>query len=199
VDANLRKEITESMNGVHGVLAERVNVENAQSKELTKLQQELARSEVELSELEHAHRIQTEELRKKYEMTRKKIRDEIDQLDRRRIQILRKNTNIFRRLFRKSDNAVAETGIALDSKRAQLRNGELNLRNDLRKRQEDYAAKRRRLLIEIDSLRQKIHVTEAAGDDALEVRREACRRIHAAITDAARRTQTDSGSLTSSS
>jgi uncharacterized phage infection (PIP) family protein YhgE len=199
IDANLRKEITESMNEIHRILADRIKVENAQSNESTKLQQQLARCEAELSRLEHEHRIQTQDLRKKYEKTSQKIRDEIAQLDRRRIQILRKNTNIFRRFFRKPDNSIAETGIALDFKRGQLKDGEQNLQNDLQKRQEDYAANRERLITEIDRLRRKIRGAETAGDDALEVRREACQRIHAAITGASQRTQTDADSLTSNS
>lgn len=199
VDANLRKEITESMNEVQRILAERIKAENIQSTESTKLQQQLARYDAELSQLEHAHRIQMQDLRKKYEKKSQQIRDEIDQLDRRRIQILRKNTNIFRRFFRKPDNAIAETGSALDSRRAQLKDGEQNLQNDLQKCQEDYAANRQRLITEIDSLRQKIRGAETAGDDALEVRREACRRIYAAITDTSQRTQTGAGSLPSNS
>ncbi len=199
VDANLREEIAESTNEIQHILAERIKVENTQSNESTKLQQQLARYDAELSQLEHAHRIQTQDLRKQYEKTSQRIRDEIDQLDKRRIQILRKNTNIFRRLFHKSDDSIAETGVALDSRRAQLKNGEKNLQNDLQKHQEDYAANRQRLITEIDSLRHKIRGAETVGDDALEVRRQACARIHAAITEASQRTQTDANSQTSNS
>ena len=189
VDANLREKIAESTNEIQHVLAERIKAENIQSNESTKLQQQLARYDTELSQLEHAHRTQTQDLRKQYEKNSQKIRDEIDQLDRRRIQILRRNTNIFRRFFRKPDDSIAETGIALDSRRAQLKDGEQNLQNDLQKNQEDYATNRQRLVTEIDSLRQKIRGGEIAEDDALEVRRQACARIHAAITDASQRTQ----------
>jgi len=201
VDANLRKEITESMNEVQSILSERVKMENSQSNESTKLQQQLARCDAELSQLEHAYRLQTQELRKKHGKISQKIRDEIDQLDRRRIQILRKNANIFRRFLRKSDNSIAETGIALDSRRAKLRDDEQNLQDDLQKLQEDYATRRQKLITEIDSLRLKMRSTaETAGaDDALEVRRKVCQRIHAAITGATQRTQTDTGSLTSNS
>ncbi len=199
VDANLREEIAESTNEIQHILAERVKVENTQSNESTKLQQQLARYDTELSQLEHAHRIQTQDLRKQYEKTSQRIRDEISQLDKRRIQILRKNTNIFRRLFHKSDDSIAETGVALDSIRAQLKNGEKNLQNDLQKLQEDYAANRQRLITEIDRLRHKIRGAETVGDDALEVRRQACERIHAAITEASQRTQTDANSQTSNS
>ena len=199
VDANLRKEITESMDEAQRILAERIKSENFQSSEATKLQQQLARYDTELSQLEHAHRIQTQELRRKYEKNSQKIRDEIDQLDRRRIQILRRNTNIFRRFFRKQDNSITETGSALDSRKVQLKDGERNFQNDLQKRQEEYAANRQRLITEIEGLRRKIRGAETAGDDALEVRQEACKRIHAAITDATQRTKTEPSSLTSNS
>jgi chromosome segregation ATPase len=199
VDENLLQEITESMNKIQQILAERIKSENAQVNESTKLQQQLARYDAELTQFEHAHRVQMHDLRKKHEMTTQKIRDEIAQLDRKRIQILRKNTNMFRRFFHKSDNSAAETGVALDSKRAQLRDGEQNLQSDLQKRQEDYAANRQRLITDIDTLRRKIHGTETADDDALGARREACERIHAAIMNASQRTQTKAGSPTPNS
>jgi len=93
VDANLRLEVAESMSEVRRTLEERIKLENAQSNESTKLQQQLARSDVELSQLENAHRTQTQDLRKEYERTSRRIRDQINQLDKRRTQILRKNAN----------------------------------------------------------------------------------------------------------
>ena len=200
VDESLRREITESMRDIQLILAERTKVESTQSDESNKLQQQLARCDAELSQLEHAHRIQTQELRKKYEKSSQKIRNEIEQLDKRRIEILRKNANIFRRIFRKSDNRIAGTSIALDSRRTKLKDSEQNLQNDLQKRQEEYDANRQKLITEIDNLRRKIReASETAGNDALEKRREVCQRIHAAITSATQRTQTNVGSLTSDS
>ena len=200
VDESLRREITESMRDIQLILAERTKVESIQSDESNKLQQQLARCDAELSQLEHAHRNQTQELRKKYEQSSQKIRNEIEQLDKRRIEILRKNANIFRRIFRKSDNAIAGTSVALDSRRTKLKDSEQNLQNDLQKRQEEYNANRQKLITEIDNLRRKIReASETAGNDALEKRREVCQRIHAAITNATQRTQTNVGSLTSDS
>lgn len=200
VDESLRREITESMRDIQLILAERTKVESTQSDESNKLQQQLARCDAELSQLEHAHRNQTQELRKKYEQSSQKIRNEIEQLDKRRIEILRKNANIFRRIFRKSDNAIAGTSVALDSRRTKLKDSEQNLQNDLQKRQEEYNANRQKLITEIDNLRRKIReASETAGNDALEKRREVCQRIHAAITNATQRTQTNVGSLTSDS
>ena len=125
---------------------------------------------------------------------------EIDQLDRRRMQILRKNANIFRKIFRKSDNAIAGTNIALDSRRVKLRDTEQNLQNDLQKSRDDFVAGRQRLLTEIDSLRQRIRKSvETAGDDALDKRREICQRIHIAITGAMQSAQTNVDSASSSS
>lgn len=195
IDANLRNEITESLSDIQRILTERTTLEGAQSNESTKLQQQLARYDADLARLELANRTQTQELRKKYEKSDQRIRDEINHLDRRRIQLLRKNANILRRIFRKSDDSVAETDIELDSRKARLRNSEQDLRKDLLKRQEDYAASRQKLVTEIDSLRQKIHeATETVGRDALDERREVCRRIHTAIANAAQRTQTNSDS-----
>ena len=200
VDESLRKEITESMREIHLTLAERTKVESTQSHESNELQQQLARCDAELSQLEHTHRMQTQELRKKYEKSSQEIREEIDQLDRRRIEILRKNANIFRRIFRKSDNSIAGTSIALDFRRTRLKDSEQKLQNELQKRQEDYVANRQKLITEIDSLRRKIReATETAGYDALKERREVCQRIHTAITSATQRTQRNEGSLTSDS
>lgn len=199
VDTSLRDEIAKNMNEIQENLADRIKAESTQSVELTKLQQQLARYDSELSQLEHTHRTQTQNLRRQYEKNSQKIRDEIARLDRRRTQILRRNANIFRRLFRKSDNSIAETGIALDSRRAQLKDGEQNLQNDLRKRDEEYTANRQRLIVEIDGLRRKIRDPANVSDDALDVRRQTCERIHAAITVASQRTQTNAESQLSNS
>ena len=74
VNENLRKEITENMNDIRNILTERTKVENIQSNESTKLQQQLARCDAELSQLEHAYRIQTQEARRQYEKSSQKIR-----------------------------------------------------------------------------------------------------------------------------
>jgi DNA repair exonuclease SbcCD ATPase subunit len=195
-DANLRNEITENLSDIQRILTERTTLEGVQSNESTKLQQQLARCDTDLAQLEQSYRTRRQELRKRYEKSDQRIRDEINQLDRRRIQILRKNANILWRIFRKSDDSVAETDSELDSRKARLRNSEQDLRKDLLKRQEDYATTRQKLVTEIDSLRQKIReVTETAGRDALDERREVCRRIHTAIVNAAQRTQTNADSL----
>jgi len=189
-DESFRREVAESMRDIQLILAERAKAENAQSHESNMVQQQLAQSEAELSRLEHAHRLQTQELKKEYERNSQKIRDEIDQQDRRRIAILRKNANIFRRIFRKQDNAIAGTSVALDSRRRKLRDSEQNLRNNLEKCQEEYTTGRQKLITEIDSLKQKTHeVARTAGDDALEKRRETCQRIHTSIVSASQRNQ----------
>jgi len=200
VDESLRKEIIENMNDIRSVLAERSKVEKSQSNESTKLQQQLARCDAELSQLEHTYKTQTQEVRRQYDKSSQKIREEIDQLDRRRMQILRKNANIFRKIFRKSDNAIEGTNIALDSRRVKLRAAEQSLQNDLQKSRKEFAANQQRLLTQIDSLRQRIRESvETAGDDALDKRREVCQRIHVAITGAMQRAQTNVGSASSSS
>ena len=91
VDENLHKEILENMNTIRNVLAKRTEVENTQSNESTKLQQQLAHCDAELSQLEHAYKTQTQEFHRQCEKSNQKLRAEIDQLDRRRMQILRKN------------------------------------------------------------------------------------------------------------
>jgi len=199
-DESLRKEIGESMRDIQLILAERSKAENAQSHVSNLLQQQLARGEAELAQFEHTYRVQTHEVRKEYERNSQKIHDEIDQLDRRRIEILRKNANIFRRIFRKQDNAIAGTNIALDSRRSKLRDSERNLQDELMKRQEEYATRRQKLITEIDALRQKVReAAMIAEDDAMEKRQEICQRIHTAIASASQRNQTNLGSQTSDS
>jgi len=200
VDDGLHKEIGENMRDIQLILADHTKTENAQSHESNMLQQQLTRCEAELSQFEHTNRAQTQELKRNYEKNSQKIRDEIDQLDRRRIEILRKNANIFRRIFRKQDNAIAGTSVALDSRRRKLRDSEQNLQNDLKKHQEAYVNGRQKLLSEIDALRQKAREAAGiAGDDALEKRREICERIHTAIISASQRNQANLDSQTSNS
>ena len=200
VDGNLHMEITGSMNNIRNVLAKCTEVENTKSSESTKLQQQLARCETALSQLEHTYKSQTQELRRQYEKANQKVRAEIDQLDRRRMQILRKHTNIFQRIFRKSDTAIQGTNTALESRRTELSDSGQSLKKDLQRRREEYTTDRQRLLTEIEGLRQKIHgLSESSRDDALEARREACQRIHMTITGAMQKAQTDLGSGSPSS
>ena len=195
VDENIHTEIMGSMNSIRNVLAKCTEVENTKSSEATKLQQQLARCETELSQLEHTYKNQTQELRRQYEKANQKLRAEIDQLDRRRMQILRKHANIFQRIFRKPDTAIQGTNTALESRRTELSDSGQSLTKDLQRRREEHATDRQRLLTEIESLRQKIHgLSESSIDDALEARREVCQRIHMTITAAIQKAQTDLGS-----
>jgi len=194
VDENLHKEIAENMNNIRSALMKRTEAESIQSNESTKLHQQVAHCDIELSQLEHTYKNRIQDIRKQYENSDQKLRAEIDQLDRRRMQILRKNANIFRRIFRKSDTAIQGTSVALDSRRSKLRDSEQSLQNDLRRRRDEYTASRQKLLIEIEGLKQKIReLSESAGDDALEARRGACQRIYLAI-NGAQRNPTNAGS-----
>ena len=190
VDEDLRKEITDNMSNIRGVLAKCTEVESSKSNESTKLHQQVAHCEIELSDLEHAYKNQVHVLRRQYEKSDQKLREEIDQLDRKRMQILRKKTNILRRIFRKQDTPLQGTRGALDSRRSTLRDSEQNLQIDLRKHRDEYNASRQKLLVKLKGFEQKISAFGEIGDDALEARQRVCQRILLAINGAMQRNLT---------
>jgi vacuolar-type H+-ATPase subunit I/STV1 len=199
VDTNLHNEFIQSMNNIRNVLAKRTELENIQSIEATKLLEQLARCEAELARLEHAYKIRTQEIRRQHEKSDQKLRAEIDRLDRKRMQILRENASIFRRIFHKSDTAIRGTNIALESKKADLKDSASGREKALQKRRDEYGVNQRRLLTEIEILRQKIRESRNSDrDDTLESRTEACKRISAAISSAMQRIHADTDKSLSS-
>jgi chromosome segregation ATPase len=194
VDTNLHNEFIENMNNIRTVLTKRTELENTQSIEATKLQQQLARCEAELSQLQHAYKTYTHEIRRQHEKSDQKLRAEIDRLDRKRMRILRENASIFRRIFHKSDTAIRGANTVLDSKKTDLKDSELSLQKALQKHRDEYAVNQRRLLTEIEILRQKVRVSsDNDRDNTLESRRETCQHIYAAISSAMQRIQPDTG------
>ena len=196
-DETLRNDVKGKFEAIQDNLLRRAELETERSKQLASLQQQLAKADMALSQVESEYRNQTHEARRHHAKSEQELQLEIDILHRRRLQNLRKKTSIFQRILRKPQVTIQETDAALEMKRGKLRESEQNLAKALKKQKEDYTSKRRKLLEETNLLKNQIQTSKVIGDDALESRRQVCEQIHLALEEAMRRTQ--SGTTTNAS
>ena len=192
-----KREITRKFEAIEENLSRRAEVESKRSAEFAALQQQLAKVDFAVSQLESEYRNQTHELRRHHTKSDQKLQLEIDTLDQQRLQNLRKKTRIFQRILRRSQT-VQGTDAALEMKRGKLRESEQNLARTLQKQRDDYAGNRDKLLHEINLLKQRIQTSKDTGDDALEARKQACEQIHLAIEEAMQRIQAETSSTNES-
>jgi hypothetical protein len=185
----LRNDIKGKFEAIRENLLRRAQLETKRSEEFADLQQQLAKAEIALSQVESEYRNQTREARRHYAKSEQELQLEIDILHRQRLENLRKKKSIFQRILRKPQVTIEETDAELETKRGKLRESEQNLAETLKKQKDDYMSKRRKLLEEIKLLKSQIQTSKVIGDDALESRRQACEQIHLAIEEAMRRTQ----------
>jgi len=196
-DETLRNDVKGKFEAIQDNLLRRAELETERSKQLAALQQQLAKADMALSQVESEYRNHIHEARRHHAKSEQELQLEIDILHRRRLQNLRKKTSIFQRILRKPQVTIQETDAALEMKRGKLRESEQNLAKALKKQKEDYTSKRRKLLEETNLLKNQIQTSKVIGDDALESRRQVCEQIHLALEEAMRRTQ--SGTTTNAS
>jgi chromosome segregation ATPase len=195
----LRKDVKEKFEAIKENLSRRAELETKKSDEFAAFQQQLAKAEVALSQLESEYRNQTQEARRHHAKSEQELQLEIDTLHRQRLENLRKKTSIFQRILRKPQTTIQETDAALEIKRGKLRESEQNLAKTLKKQKNDYTSKRQKLLEEINLLKQQIQTSKVIGDDALESRKQACEQIHLTIGEAMRRIQAGTPTTTNAS
>ncbi len=163
-----------------GIVAEKEN-----SGAMSKIQQELASCELELSNLERDYRLRTHEARRGYEQSARKLKGEIESLDKRRLRLLRKGPSIVERILHRSGTKLDESTSALQSKRVGLGSKETALKRDLDSLRQDYAIKRKQLADRQESLKAKLaEFKENKLSDALEARELACEELRRAVTEA---------------
>jgi len=185
-----RNDVKEKFEAIKENLSKRAKLENRTSAEGTAFQQQLAKVEIALSQLESEYSNQIQELRRHHAKSERQLQLEIDTLLRQRLEKLRK-TSIFQKILRRPQITIKQTDATLEMKRDKLRESEQDLAETLKKQKEDYTNKRRELLKEINLLKQQIQDHRVIGDDALETRKQACEEIHLAIEEAMRRIQAD--------
>lgn len=189
-DQQFRSAIDAIFTLLNQALTQRENLENAETNELTVLQQQLAKCELFISKLEHEHNKQTSELRKQFEQKSDQLKDQIDALDRQRLSIIRKRVSFLQRILRRPEAQLEESNTQIQSKQEKLREVETTLEQNLSKQREHDLANQKDLLEERETLRNKIaEFKETRTDDALEIRADICKQLHNAITNAVERAE----------
>jgi hypothetical protein len=176
------------MNEIRASLSEQTDKETKKSSQAAELHRKLSKCDLELSQLDREYKNDTNELRRQHAKSDQKMQSEIDALNRKRLQILRKKTNFLQRLLQKSQITVQGTDAAMETSKDRLRKSDVNFTEALQRRRNDYLMKRQRLADEVSSLRQQIQDSSGnKGDDALESRRASCQEIRLIIEEAMRR------------
>ena len=160
---------------VEGSLNQLAASETKMSGEAAEVQRELAGRENELSQLEHAYRAKTSQLRRRSEQSFEKMQSEIIALDRQRSKLLHAKPTLLQRLLRKPETKLEEKTGALQSRKKNLVGRKEWLRQELEKHRIEYERNRAELVQKIDTLRTKVKETKGhALDDAVEIRRKTC-------------------------
>lgn len=180
-DGILQDEIQGLLTKLQDALSNHSAMESERTNELSKLQQEVTQLEIKLSKLERNYRSKNNELRRQHLDVDSKYRSEIDALDRKRIQILRKKPSILQRLTRRSNTELKNANTMLEDKKTQARDDEQSFEAILLKNRNEYARNHQTIISQIDLLRQRIGNNSETTEDALEIRNQTCQQIHSAI------------------
>jgi vacuolar-type H+-ATPase subunit I/STV1 len=183
-DTQFQERAGEILRNLQDDLAKRSQTERSTSGERNKLHQELSQLELDLSKLERAYRSKLNELRFKHDRSNRKLHEEIDTLDKTRLQIIRKKPTILQRITRRPKRRLERTSAELETKKTKLRDDHQTFERTLQNSRNEYEKDREKLLGEIDLLKQKIEARRETEDDALEIRKQACQQIHATIDHA---------------
>lgn len=180
-DTHLQGEIEELLTRLQNALSKHSEAEVKKSDKLSTLQRDLAQREIELSKLERNYRSNLHGHRRQHNDANRKIRGEIETLDKKRIQILRRKPNIIQRLMRKSNTGLENATTALESKKTQLRDDEQSFEVILQRSRNEYEQNRQTLISQIDLLKHEIKNSSETMDDALQIRNQTCQQIRSAI------------------
>ncbi len=188
-DQQYRETVDKSLAFVKEEFDRRMAVEAENSVQISSLQKRLDVIGIELSKLEHEYKIGVNEFKKRNEKTAAKLRGEIDTLDKKRLQMIRKKPSLFERLFKKPDLKLESNTSVLRSKKEKLSESREGLKAELTRMRAEYEKKRRQLTVEQEELRTKLaRFKEGTSDETLERRRQVCQELRRAIIETVERT-----------
>jgi chromosome segregation ATPase len=200
VDQNYRDTVAKVMSDVQESIQKLDHAEKSYSEAMTKLQQELTSCERERETFEREYRARTQDARRGHEESLKKLKSDIDSLDKQRLRLLRKKPSIFERILGRSGTRLEENTSARESRRAKIGGKEKMLKNELETLRQDYEIKSRQLSERQEALRAKLtEHGQGMPDDALDLRNGACGALGRAVSEAVTRqspvvtTNVDSG------
>ncbi len=190
IDPSYRTSVQASLLSLKDAFNKRIDVEAVETRELTKLQQDLSKCELERSRLEHEYNTQAAELRRQFARNKEELRAEISSLDKERMNLIKKRSGLLQRLLRRPELRLEQSGSLIQSKKSKLKESEVTLEQSLQKRRNDFLASRKRIMEEYEAFRSKLTSSrENRVDDAVEVRKIICDQIHRAIVGATGRAE----------
>lgn len=185
VDQNYQDAVAKVMSDVQEAIQRMDSAEKSYSEAMTKLQQELTSCEHERDNLEREYRARTHDARRGHEESLKKLKSDIDSLDKQRLRLLRKKPSIFERILGKSSTQLEENTSARESRRAKIGGKEKSLKEELKSLRRDYETKSKQLDERQQALRAKFtEHGQTMPNDALDLRNEACGALSRAVNEA---------------
>jgi hypothetical protein len=183
VDDQYRKSVEKTLTDLRLALVERTEAETAISTKRSDLQRQLAEQENKLTKLDHDYKMRSSEARREHQLSLEKLRSEIGTLDRERLRILRRRPSLLQKLLHRPNTGLEETTGALRSKKDALGERKQTFEQDAEKRRMDYENKRRLIVEELRSLQSELEKSqETKLDDALDVRKAACKELQRAVS-----------------
>lgn len=185
VDQNYRDAVAKVMSDLQEAIQRLDSAEKSYSEAMTKLQQELTLCEHERDNVEREYRARTHEARRGHDESLKKLKNDIDSLDKQRLRLLRKKPSIFERILGKSSTQLEENTSARESRRVKIGGKEKSLQNELENLRRDYETKSKQLDGRQQVLRAKLtEHGQTMPNDALDLRNEACGALSRAVNEA---------------
>ena len=191
-DEEYKLTVAKLLGEVRGEFDKRIEAETKWASELSELQHQLSTFELELSKVEQEERKRKEDLRRGHEKSKKKILNEIEAIDRRRLRLLRKKPTVLERLFGRSKSELEDSASKLQSRKQSLAGTEKGLQRELDDLKTDYEAKRGKLVERNKSLKDKLTGLKSGSlvDDALEIRKNVCQALRQAVAGSVERLNT---------
>jgi len=169
----------------------RSRTEQTTSSTQNSLHQQSSQLETDLSKFDRAQRSKMNELRYKHEISNRKLNEEIEMLDRKRIRIINRKQTMIEKIMQRPKRNLEIISTELETKKIKLEKDHQTYEQLVQDSRNQYTKERQKLESEIILLRKEIDSNTETEDDALEIRKEACLRIHDAIDLAMKALQTE--------
>lgn len=162
-----------------------IDAEKESSDELSKLHQEQASCELELSNLEHEYKTQAHEARNDHNKSLQKIRGEIESLDKQRLKSLRKKSSVLDRILHSPRTNLEGSMRALETKRIDMGSKQRTLEEKLDTLRSECDIRKKEVSERRDSLKAKIAEYKThTSTDALDLRNQACHELTRTVSEA---------------
>jgi len=187
-DDEYKSTISKLIGDVKGEFDKRIQAETKLAAELSELQHQLATCELELSMVEQEERKRKEEVKRGHEKSKRKLLNEIEVIDRRRLNLLRKKPTVLERIFGRSKAELEDSTSKIQARKQTLEGTEKGFQLEMNELKTDYEARRKKLVERDSALKEKLsNLKSSSVDDALEIRKRTCEALRQAVAGSVQR------------